>query len=381
MNLKKISLISCLGASLKDWIKKIAQQFEVEDTSDKKKHHSSSSVVNDEVGTIIYMLDVLSKNLVDTPQYPVRKAREEIDNLTKLLLNLSDNSVEEVLFKTRQFFNSHRIDEATHFQHSFEDFKKIIWDFADQLKEELKEQKKLDSHVDNNLKSLRDAVESNSIEVLRKKSKEFINSYMEVQTKKEQNKEKRIASIKKNLTHFKKKLSEAEVSLNTDFLTQAYNRRYFEEQVKNFIKMNDLSDSQACLFVMDIDFFKKINDQFGHDIGDFVLKECVKVLKKSFIRENDILARMGGEEFAVFLPDYKIELAIKKAEEVLETVRKQVFVHGQNQIRFTLSIGIADLKKEDSFDSWYKKADLALYEAKNSGRNKFILNEGLKKVG
>lgn len=381
MNLKKISLISCLGASLKDWIKKIAQQFEVEDTSDKKKHHSSSSVVNDEVGTIIYMLDVLSKNLVDTPQYPVRKAREEIDNLTKLLLNLSDNSVEEVLFKTRQFFNSHRIDEATHFQHSFEDFKKIIWDFADQLKEELKEQKKLDSHVDNNLKSLRDAVESNSIEVLRKKSKEFINSYMEVQTKKEQNKEKRIASIKKNLTHFKKKLSEAEISLNTDFLTQAYNRRYFEEQVKNFIKMTDLTDSHACLFVMDIDFFKKINDQFGHDIGDFVLKECVKVLKKSFIRENDILARMGGEEFAVFLPDYKIELAIKKAEEVLETVRKQVFVHGQNQIRFTLSIGIADLKKEDSFDSWYKKADLALYEAKNSGRNKFILNEGLKKVG
>lgn len=365
---------------MKDWIKKIAQQFEVEDTSDKKKNHAANSVVNDEVGTIIYILDVLNKNLVDTPQYPVRKAREEIDNLTKQLLQLNEHSVEEVLFKTRQFINSHRIDEATHFQHSFEDFKKIIWDFADQLKEELKEQKKLDSHVDNNLKSLRDAVESNSIEVLRKKSKEFINSYMEVQTKKEQNKEKRIASIKKNLTHFKKKLSEAEVSLNTDFLTQAYNRRYFEEQVKSFLKMNDLTDSQACLFVMDIDFFKKINDQFGHDIGDFVLKECVKVLKKSFIRENDILARMGGEEFAVFLPDYKIELAIKKAEEVLETVRKQVFVQGQNQIRFTLSIGIADLKKDDHFDSWYKRADLALYEAKNSGRNKFILNEGLKKV-
>lgn len=366
---------------MKDWIKKIAQQFEVEDSSSKKKSPSENSHVSDEVGTLIYILDVLNKNLVDTPQYPVRKARETIDDLTKQLLNIEDRSVEEVLFKTRQFFNSHRVDEATFFQHSFEDFKKIIWDFADQLKEELKEQKKLDSHVDGHLKGLRDAVESNSIEILRKKSKDFINSYVEVQNKKEQNKEKRIASIKKNLSQFKKKLTEAEISLNTDFLTHAYNRRYFEEQTKNFLKLAEISEAPACLLVMDIDFFKKINDQFGHDIGDFVLKECVRVLKQIFIRENDLLARMGGEEFAVFLPDYKIDLAIKKAEEVLETVRKQIFVQGQNQIRFTLSIGIADLKKEDTLDSWYKRADQALYEAKNSGRNKFVLHEGFKKAG
>lgn len=368
---------------LKDWIKKIAQQFEVEEDSSKKKKDNSGNGnhVSDEVGTIIYILDVLNKNLVDTPQYSVRKTREIIDDLTKQLLHQDVKALEETLFKTRQFVNSHRVDEFTHFQHSFEDFKNIIWDFADQLKDELKDQKKMDSHVDAHLKSLRDAVESNSIDTLRKKSKDFIQSYMEVQNKKEQNKEKRIISIKKNLNHFKKRLTEAETSLNVDFLTQAFNRKYFEEQTRNFIKFNELTESNACLMVMDIDFFKKINDQFGHDIGDFVLKECVRVLKQIFIRETDVLARMGGEEFAVFLPDYKVELAIKKAEEVLDTVRKQIFVQSQNQIRFTLSIGISELRKEDTLDTWYKRADLALYEAKNSGRNKFVLSEVLKKVG
>jgi diguanylate cyclase (GGDEF)-like protein len=379
VNLRRVQEEFCL----KDWIKKIAQQFEVEEDSSKKKkdNQGNGNHVSDEIGTIIYILDVLNKNLVDTPQYSVRKTREIIDDLTKQLLHQDVKAIEETLFKTRQFVNSHRVDEFTHFQHSFEDFKNIIWDFADQLKDELKDQKKLDSHVDAQLKSLRDAVESNSIDTLRKKSKDFIQSYMDVQNKKELNKEKRIISIKKNLNHFKKRLTEAETSLNVDFLTQAYNRKYFEEQTRSFIKFNELTESNACLMVMDIDFFKKINDQFGHDIGDFVLKECVRVLKQIFIRENDVLARMGGEEFAVFLPDYKVELAIKKAEEVLDTVRKQIFVQAQNQIRFTLSIGISELRKEDTLDTWYKRADLALYEAKNSGRNKFVLSEVLKKVG
>ncbi|MCB0369929.1 MAG: GGDEF domain-containing protein [Bdellovibrionales bacterium] len=362
---------------MKDWIKKIAEQFEVDADSSKKRKNLSSgeNKVSDEVGTIIYLLDVMNKNLIDTPQYPVRKAREEIDELTQQLLTTEASQLEEILFKTRHFFNSYRVDEITHFKHSFEDFKKIIWDFADQLKEELKDQKKLDSQVDSHLKGLRDAVESNSIEVLRKKSKDFIHSYMEVQNKKEMSKEKRISSIKKNLNHFKKKLSEAETSLNTDFLTQAYNRKYFDEQARSFLQLSELTSSNACLLVMDIDFFKKINDQFGHDIGDFVLKECVAILKSIFTRENDLLARMGGEEFAVFLPDYRKDQAIIKAEEVLETVRKQVFVHGNHQIRFTLSIGLAEWNKNEPLDKWYKRADQSLYEAKNTGRNRLVVNE------
>jgi len=120
----------------------------------------------------------------------------------------------------------------------------------------------------------------------------------------------------------------------------------------------------------DIDHFKRINDTYGHPIGDFVLKELVKSLQGMFTRDVDLVARMGGEEFAILLPDYTAETALKKADEVLERVRHDAFVHESHEIRFTISIGIAQLSPSETVAAWYKRADLALYNSKNTGRNK-----------
>ncbi|MCK6597145.1 MAG: GGDEF domain-containing protein [Bdellovibrionaceae bacterium] len=372
---------------MKDWVKKIIQQFEIDEKNIKTSKNIEApekAHLSEELATVIYFLDTLNKNLMETPKFSLRNSRDQLDKLSKGLIlsqQIGPKEIEDILFQARQFFSSHRVDEVSFVQQSFEDFKAIIWDFADQLRDELKEQKKIDGELDEHLNELRDAVEANSVESLRKKSKDFIKTYMEVQNKKVQTKEKRIHTIKKNMNLVKKKLMEAQANLNIDFLTQAFNRRYFEEQVKSFLSLNDLTQSRAILFVIDIDFFKKINDQYGHDIGDFVLKECVKTLKGHFLRENDILARMGGEEFAIFLPDYTLDMAIKKADEVLESVRKQVFVHGAHQIRFTVSIGVSEWFKNDNFETWYKKADESLYDAKNSGRNKYCIYQLAEQKG
>ena len=122
--------------------------------------------------------------------------------------------------------------------------------------------------------------------------------------------------------------------------------------------------------MVDIDHFKRINDTYGHPIGDFVLKELVKALQSLFMRDVDLVARMGGEEFAILLPDYNSEMALKKAEEVLERVRREAFIHEAHQIRFTVSLGVAELSPGESVAAWYKRADLALYNSKNTGRNK-----------
>ncbi|MBL7543244.1 MAG: diguanylate cyclase [Bdellovibrionaceae bacterium] len=362
---------------MKDWIRKIVQQFEVD-----SKKTDASEKISEELATILFLIDVYNKNLWDTPKFSVRQAREELDQFSKKLIQTETQTEdkEELFFHLRQFFNSHRIDETTYFLQAFEDFKNIIWGFADQLKEEVKDQKNNDQYIDGHFKELRDAVESNSLEKLREKSKEFIAKYVEVQNRRETSKQKRMNSIKKNLNTFKKKLSEAQHTMNHDFLTGAFNRRYFEEQVKEFSTIADLGDAKSVMMILDIDHFKKINDSYGHDVGDFVLKECVATIKKLFPRESDTVARLGGEEFSIFLPDYTLENAVKKADEVLETIRKQVFVHGSHQINFTVSIGLSDWRSTDQLETIYKRCDQALYEAKMSGRNRCVVADKLKAV-
>lgn len=361
---------------MRDWIKKIVQQFEVD-----SKASGEPEKISEELATILFLIDIYNKNLWDTPKFSVRQAREELDQFSKKLIQSKNIDQEELFFQLRQFFNSHRIDETTYFLQAFEDFKTIIWGFADQLKEEVKDQRSNDQYIDAHFKELRDAVESNSIEKLRTKSKEFISKYVEVQNKKENGKQKRLNSIKRNLNQFKKKLSEAQHTMNHDFLTGAYNRRFFEEQVKTFGAVAEIGESKSVMMILDIDHFKKINDSYGHDIGDFVLRECVGTIKKLFTRENDVVARLGGEEFAVFLPDYTMDSAMKKAEEVLDTIRKQVFVHGEHQIRFTVSLGLSEWRSSDHFETIYKRCDQALYEAKTSGRNKIVVADKLKVAG
>jgi diguanylate cyclase len=156
-------------------------------------------------------------------------------------------------------------------------------------------------------------------------------------------------------------------------MTQAYNRKSFDEQMKKHQQMAVISQTPVSIITIDIDFFKKINDAYGHDIGDFVLKECVVLLKEVFHREDDFVARIGGEEFAVILPSFTFEHAIVRAEEALAKIRKEVFVHDKLEIKFTVSMGIAQLIQNETVDQWLKRADTALYQSKQTGRNKYTV--------
>ena len=129
------------------------------------------------------------------------------------------------------------------------------------------------------------------------------------------------------------------------------------------------------LIALDIDHFKKINDGYGHDVGDYILKEFVKIMKNTFTRDVDFVARVGGEEFAVILPEYKTEAAIQKAEQLMAVVRKEVFVQDKMEIRFTVSLGIAQRGSSENAEDWVKRADLALYQSKNTGRNKITVEQ------
>jgi diguanylate cyclase len=364
---------------LKQWVAKLIQQLDIT----LKKPESSEPAadipsITEDKATILYMIDVYNKHLFEIEKHSIRKVREKLDSLSKALIDPDPKKMEKTLFDIRQFFLSYRIDEYSYIQNTFDDFKRIVWDFADQLSEDVEFENNKDQKLAVHLDGLKEAVEANSIEALRLKSREFINSYIEYQSQKKEHRERRMSTVKKNLSVIKKQLSVANNNLSIDHLTSAHNRKSCDEYIKKLAHMNQISSSSTSLIMLDIDFFKKINDSYGHDIGDYVLKECVRILCEIFGREGEMVARIGGEEFVVVLPNHSIESAVLRAEQALVRIREESFIHGNLDIRFTVSMGIAQLQEKENSSDWLKRADTALYQSKNSGRNKYTVATQLR---
>lgn len=359
-------------AHLKRWIHKLINQFNFEDEETAPTPVEEAPVSEDRA-TILYVIDTYNKHLLEVDRHPVRKVREVLDEFAKALLDPNYRDPDKALFRFRQFFNSYRIDEYSYIQKTFDDFRGIIWDLVDQLGEDLRHEQSVDNEIFTSLEDLREAVEANSIEVLKTQSRRFIDSYVEHQTRKDKRRSDRMDNIKKNLHSVRKQLLEANQSMRLDHLTQAYNRKSFDEQVKAHLRMFNVSPSPITLIMLDIDYFKRINDTFGHAVGDFVLKECVKGLHSVCSRDVDFVARVGGEEFAVLLPDLDLNKAISLAETILGRTRNDVFVHEGHELRFTLSMGIAQLQGGETSDQWIKRADDALYKSKQSGRDRYTV--------
>ena len=157
---------------------------------------------------------------------------------------------------------------------------------------------------------------------------------------------------------------------NTDPLTNLYNRRFFIEQAEKEYQRAKRYSLSMTLISIDIDHFKSINDQFGHPAGDRVLIEIAQQLKSS-LRQTDILARIGGEEFSILLPETSAISAMTFAERIKEE-QSRLHITGdwQGEINLSVSIGVSSLIASDkAFDVLFSRADKALYQAKNTGRN------------
>ncbi|HEY9200130.1 MAG TPA: GGDEF domain-containing protein [Gammaproteobacteria bacterium] len=161
----------------------------------------------------------------------------------------------------------------------------------------------------------------------------------------------------------------AEERASQDELTNLYNRRAFFEQGKQLFKQARRYQQHVSVMMIDIDHFKNINDNHGHTVGDSVLKTIAGLLQKT-IREVDILARIGGEEFAIILPQTGVEEASNLAERIRQCIETEAIQHDTLQINITASFGIAACMVEgDDLDRLLTKADDALYIAKKKGRN------------
>ncbi len=160
----------------------------------------------------------------------------------------------------------------------------------------------------------------------------------------------------------------------TDALTSLFNRRYMESHLGTLVEQASLRGKPLAVLVLDIDYFKSINDTHGHDAGDDVLREFALRIKRS-IRGIDLACRYGGEEFGIVMPETDMAVAAMVAERLRRRISAETFAiqNGARSIPVTISIGIAALRgKDDSAATVLKRADQALYRAKRDGCNRVV---------
>ena len=160
-------------------------------------------------------------------------------------------------------------------------------------------------------------------------------------------------------------------AMQTDALTGVLNRAALNSRAKEAFQKTETLQQPLSIVAFDIDYFKKVNDTYGHQAGDYILTELSKVVRDKLIRENDVFARYGGEEFCLVLSGSNLKTAEEVAERVRHTIEQHRFVFQGQAIPVTLSAGVATrLPKDVIWEDIFQRADVGLYESKKTGRNK-----------
>jgi diguanylate cyclase (GGDEF)-like protein len=163
-----------------------------------------------------------------------------------------------------------------------------------------------------------------------------------------------------------------EKAATTDYLTGLLNRRAFIEKADIERRRADRNNHPICMVMIDIDHFKKINDTYGHDVGDDALKELVGLVGHG-LRVSDAFGRLGGEEFALMLPETSLEGALILAERIRRRIEDNEMVLADGEIiKMTVSCGLGEWRQGMEYDAIIKLIDERLYEAKRTGRNRIV---------
>lgn len=167
-----------------------------------------------------------------------------------------------------------------------------------------------------------------------------------------------------------------------DKLTGVYNRNYINDVLEAEFKRARSLHTEFALVIFDIDNFKKINDTYGHDGGDHVLKDMMQaILTNARLRERDFVGRFGGEEFLILLPGSNCQQAKEVAERVRKAVESHEFVYGDKKFNVTISMGAAEARADQmEANDLYKIADKALYQSKHEGKNRVTTADEIKKA-
>ena len=284
-------------------------------------------------------------------------------------LGLEDRSWSEI----RRFFSRVRGDESAFVAKSIDSMRGALWTFVETFRNAFDEDAATDEQIRTQLTRLGEACRSGDPAMLRQTAVEVRQSLEEALEARAARRAETLDVLGLRLQQVRADLKEARRDAITDPLTEVPNRAAFDQRLKSGALLNSYGSKPESLLLVDLDHFKRVNDEYGHRAGDHVLREVARVLETVVVRRSDFVARYGGEEFGVILDDTDEASAVAVATRLLNAIRELKVEWEGQAIQLTASIGVAPILPGDQASNWLEEADRALYRAKDAGRDRLAV--------
>ncbi len=334
---------------------------------------TTHQLLSSHVGTLVKLLQIADRYTVDSPSlYPALYRNEVKVLIERYEQELSPAEAKQTGHRAAEIIGGQRAQELDYITDKDEELKAIIAIIAAEIQTSADRDQAFTETISRSVKQLDEAVDIDDIRQLRQKITDEVGFLTrQVQLKKTQD-QTRMLLMEEQIQILNSKLDTAEQQTKTDTLTSLFNRRAFDEHLLAEICLAKHKQQPLSLVIIDIDHFKKVNDTFGHLVGDEILTKTAELIIKAFFRKSDFVARYGGEEFAVIQSQTNIAAAKKSAEELRSRMTRATIPTESGEVPITISAGITDFQGDESHSEFVARADKALYQAKESGRNQVI---------
>jgi diguanylate cyclase len=252
------------------------------------------------------------------------------------------------------------------------DLRQVVWVFIQSLSHAVAADRDTDGRVREQLSRLEQLAQGPATSELKK---EVLAAVLSVSQLLDQNRERHRAQLETlgaQVQALGTELASARRESETDPLTQLFNRRALDEHLVRSVELHRAFGTDTCLLLADIDRFKSLNDQYGHVLGDDILRKTADVATRTFLRKGDFVARFGGDELAVVLRETSATDAHSLAERLVRNVRAVDVQHGGAKLSVTVSVGVAAVAAGHDVKGWIEATDRCLYRAKQDGRDRAV---------
>ncbi|MET0339364.1 MAG: GGDEF domain-containing protein [Polyangiales bacterium] len=331
--------------------------------------------------TAAALLRVLGDHAFDTEEAKATDTRKLSEAWARHLLlgtahpergNQPASERERDFVGARRWAENVRKAELAHVRSTLSEIRQVVWSVVQNFQRAVTIEGQEDRRVADQIGRLRQAIDSGSMQLLRSEAASVATALSTIVADREQRRSIQFEELGSELKTMHKRLDEARRSSETCPLTGLHNRRALDAYLERVVEFDGLTGVPALLMVIDADNFKKINDTYGHPVGDDALRLLAKELVRLFLRKSDFVARYGGEEFVVVVRDMEAKHASGLAERARERVANAV-VPAQPQLKLSVSIGVSDLRVGDDALTWLMRADAALLRAKQEGKNRVVI--------